>query len=155
MANNPTLDSMVEIFAQGEREKEQVKLGLVLSIGTGVPPAAEMESTEVYIPKISNILSGLLSLPSSIMNLSNLLQVFIAQSTQSDGQETRRARTWCKSMGTSYYRWSPPLGKIYDMSESDMSELTTLMYESHLYILANCGQIDEVARLLLSRGVRN
>ena len=155
MANNPTLDSMVEIFAQGEREKEQVKLGFVLSIGTGVPPAAEMESTEVYIPKISNILSGLLSLPSSIMNLSNLLQVFIAQSTQSDGQETRRARTWCKSMGTSYYRWSPPLGKIYDMSESDMAELTILMYESHLYILANCGQIDEVARLLLSRGVRN
>ncbi len=102
MANNPTLDAMVEIFTQGEREKEEVKIGLVLSIGTGVPPADETGSTEIYMPKISNILSSLLSLPSTIANLSNLIQVFIAQATQSDGQETRRARTWCSSIGASY-----------------------------------------------------
>lgn len=153
MANNPTLDAMVEIFAQGKRENEEVKIGLVLSIGTGIPPADEAGSTEIYIPRISNILSSLLSLPSTIASLSNLIQVFITQSTQSDGQETRRARAWCSSIGAAYHRWSPPLGRVYDMAESDKKELTRLMYEAHLHILENFEEIDQVARLLLSRGV--
>ncbi len=152
MANNPTLDAMVEIYQQGEREKEQVKIGLVVSIGTGVPPPDEAGSMEIYMPRISNILSTLLSLPSTIMNLSNLLQVFISQSTQSDGQETRRAASWCKTIEASYYRWSAPLAKIYDMAESDKAELTQLMFEAHLYTLEKREEMDQVARLLLSRG---
>lgn len=155
MANNPTLDAMTEIFAQGEREDKQVKLGLVLSIGTGVTPATDVRSTEIHVPKLSSFFHSIASLPSDIMHARNLLQVFISQSTQSNGQETQRAQMWCNSVNASYYRWSPPLGKIYDLSESDKAKLTELMYETHLYTLENYAQIDEVARLLLSRGIRS
>ena len=40
MANNPTLDTMVEIFKQGEREGRAARIGLVASIGTGVVPTS-------------------------------------------------------------------------------------------------------------------
>jgi len=154
MANNPTLDAMVEIYAQGKREKQNVKIGLVLSIGSGILPRNEAGLMEIYIPKISNILFSLLRLPWTIKNLSNLLQVFISQSTQSDGQETRRAKSWCESVEASYYRLSPPLAKVYDLAESDKAELTQLMYETHLYVLDKREEIDQVAKLLLSHGSR-
>ena len=78
--------------------------------------------------------------------------MFISQSTQSDGQETRRAKSWCESAEASYYRLSPPLAKVYDLAESDKAELTQLMYETHLYVLDKREEIDQVAKLLLSHG---
>lgn len=154
MANNPTLDAMVEIFAQSEKEEQDVKIGLVVSLGTGIVPPAIGKSTQVYIPKLGGILESIIKLPSTIAGLSNLLEVFISQSTQSEGEEVRKAKTWCKSIGASYYRLSPQFDKDYDMAISEEDVLIDIMYEAHTYILENSKQIDEVARMLLSRGPR-
>ena len=37
MANNPALAAMTDIFNQAEREAKPIELGLVVSVGTGVP----------------------------------------------------------------------------------------------------------------------
>ena len=47
---------MSEIFQQGEREGKDVRLGLALSIGTGVPPSRELENVGVEVPRLRNIL---------------------------------------------------------------------------------------------------
>ena len=157
MANNPTLDAMSEIFDQGEREGKDVRLGLVLSVGTGVPPSRELEDVGVEVPRLRNILKTTPyaighKLADTISGAINLLSQFITQSMRSSGQEVVRAEYWCKSVKTPYFRLSPPLSRKYDLAESDKVVLVQIMYEAHSYIVKNAAQIDAVAKTLLSRG---
>ena len=154
MSNNPTLDAMTEIFQQGKREGEHVRLGLVFSIGTGIMPGAKLKDVGVHVPRLGNLLQSLIHIGSTISGLLNLINQFISQSTQSHGQEVERAEAWCMSMNTHYIRLSPKMSMIYDMAESDKGVLVQLIYESHIYILKNATQIDIVAKVLLSRGPR-
>ena len=152
MSNNPTLDAMAEIFQQGKREGKDVRLGLVFSLGTGIPPTAKLEDVGVQVPRLSNILGSLLNIGDTISGLMNLINQFISQSTQSYGQEVIRARSWCLSLNTPFIRLSPKLSTVYDLSESDKDVLVQIMYEAHIYIVENAAQIDTVAKTLLSRG---
>ena len=152
MSNNPTLDAMTEIFQQGKREGKDVRIGLVFSIGTGVMPGAQLKDVGVHVPRLGNLMRSLLHIGDTISGLLNLINQFIAQSTQSYGQEVDRAEAWCTSMNTPFVRLSPELSKIYDMTESDKDVLVQIMYESHIYIVKNAAQIDTVAKTLLSRG---
>ena len=152
MANNPTLDSMAEILRQGEWEGKRVKIGLVLSIGTGIPIAKHLEHVGVHRPcGAGSILKSLAKGYSSFRGLVNLFHQFCSQSTQSDGQEVERANAWCKAMGAHYVRLSPELSRDYDFGETDSVILTELMYEGHIYALEQREKIDQVARLLLKR----
>ena len=55
MANNPTLVAMSEIFHQGKREGKDVRLGLVFSIGTGIPPSVKLNEIGVEQIKLKNV----------------------------------------------------------------------------------------------------
>ena len=147
MANNPTVDAMVEIFSQ----EEKAKLGLVVSIGTGVAPSAKVDNVGILVPNLQNALKSIPKLVQTFSGLSNLLQLFIAQSTRSDGQEVSRARMWCKSLNVPYFRFSPDVEKLVDLAENDKVVLTDLMYQGALYNLGIAKEIDAVARYLLSR----
>ena len=150
MANNPTLDSMAEILRQGEWEGKRANIGLVLSIGTGIPIAKHLEHVGVHRPcGAGSILKSLMKGYSSFRGLVNLFNQFCSQSTQSDGQEVERADAWCKAMGAHYVRLSPELSRDYDFGETDSVILTELMYEGHIYDLEQRDRIDQVARLLL------
>ena len=152
MANNPTLDTMAEIFQQGKREGKDVRLGLVFSIGTGNKPSRELEDVGVEVPRLRDILSDPQKIGDIISGMWNLLGQFVTQSMQSSGQEVVRAESWCMSMNTPYVRLSPFLSRKYDLAESEKDALVELMYEAHKYIIENAAQIDTVAKTLLSRG---
>ena len=156
MANNPTLDSLAEIFHQGEWERKTVNVRLVLSIGTGIPIARQLEHIGVHRPNgASSIFKSLTKAPDSFRGLVNLFNQLCSQSTRSDGQEVERADAWCKAMGAHYVRLSPELSRDYDFEETDNVTLTELMYEGHIYALEQREKLDQVARLLLKRAPIN
>ena len=151
MANNPTIDAMVEIFSQAEREGVKAKLGLVVSIGTGIAPSAKVDNVGILVPNLQNAVKSIPKLIQTFSGLSHLLQLFIAQSTKCDGEEVERARVWCKSLDVPYFRFSAPVEKLVDLAENDKVVLTDLMYQGALYNLSIAKEIDAVARYLLSR----
>ena len=154
MANNPTLDAMAEIVTQEEKEGSGAKLALVVSIGTGVLPHAEVEDVAIFVPNLTNPVKAIINLPDTLSALSSFLNLLIAQATVSNGQETTRASAWCKSLGIPYYRFSAPLSKIIDLAENDKKILTDMMYQGHMYLLHNAKQVDTIARYLLSRSLK-
>ena len=152
MSNNPTLDAMSEIFQQSKREGTDARLGLVFSIGTGVPPSVKLNDVGVAVPRLGNLMRDIANLGKTVSGLMNLVNQFISQSTQSSGQEVVKAESWCMSMNTPYVRLSPPLSKNFDLAESRKSAIVQFMFEAHTYILKKYAEIDTVAKTLLSRG---
>lgn len=151
MANNPTLDAMVEILSQTDKEGSDARLALVVSIGTGVFPTTEVEDLSIFVPNLTNAFKAIVNLPATLSALGSFLNLFISQATASYGQETTRADVFCRSMGIPYYRLSAPLSKVIDLAETDKTVLTDMMYQGHLYLLRSGRQIDMIARYLLSR----
>lgn len=154
MANNPTLDAMAEIFNEIEKEGNNAKLALVVSIGTGIPPSAEVEDVHIYVPNLTNPLKAIVNLPDTLSALGNFLNLLIAQATVSNGQEIVRTSAWCKSLGTQYYRLSPELDKVIDLTENDKKVLTDMMYQGSMYLLTKVKDIDMIARYLLSQSMK-
>lgn len=155
IANNPTLTALTEITNQGEKEGKRAKIGLVLSLGTGIPPTKTYKEVSTYIPHL-----GLKSIGHAITHLSDVvsgdlhtINQFISVATQSDGIVVEQARAWCKNMpGAVYRRFSPQLPNRYGIGEVDTPTLIAIMYEGFKYALQNKTEIDEVAKILLSRG---
>ena len=145
MANNPTLDAMSEIVNQADRDGSDAKLALVASIGTGVPPLSPVDN--VGSLKFTSV-KDIPKIPSAAYNLLNLL---ISQATISNGQETVRAKAWCKTLGIPYYRLSAPLEEVIDATENNKKVLTDMMFQGNKYLMENAKQVDTIARHLLSR----
>ena len=152
MANNPTLDAMSEIQSQEEEEKSGRKLAFVVSLGTGVfPPPPKVDDVGIYVPHLSNMYHAFLNIGNTMSAVVNFLHVLINQATISNGQEVVRAEAWCNSLGVPYFRISPELKEVVDLTESDEGVLTNMMFEAYKYHLKNYQRIDFVARSLLSR----
>ena len=151
MANNPTLDAMTEIIEQAEKEGKEAKIGLVVSLGTGVMPRADNEDVGVFVPNLKNVSQVLFRLRETLSAVTNMLHLFVSQATISDGQEVVRARAWCKTAGVPYYRLSVSMDKPIDLTEVDKAVLTDMLYRCTLYLYDNAEQVDAIARLLLSR----
>ena len=152
MANNPTLDAMAEIQSQEEEEKSGRKLALVVSLGTGIfPPTTKVDDVGIYIPNLSNMYHAFLNIGNTMSAMVNFLHVLINQATISNGQEVVRAEAWCNSLGVPYFRISPKMKNVIDITENDEGVLTNMMFEAYKEHLKNYKQIDFVARSLLSR----
>ena len=151
MANNPTLDAMAEIVTQTEKEGSNGKLALVVSVGTGVLPSAEVEDVGIFVPNLTNAFKAIVNLPDTLSALGSFLNLLISQATVSNGQETIRAEAWCKSLGIPYYRLSVELKEVIDLAESDKGVLTDMLYKGNLYLLEKVKEVDTIARYLLSR----
>ena len=158
MANNPTLDALAEIVDEGRKESKEIKVGLVLSIGTGFAPFEKVKDFDVYVPHLKHallhLLKDILLLGKDAVGLYHLVKVFIAQSTHTGGQALRRAEAWCNTLKAPYFRLSAEYEKTYPLGEYKLVPLTEIMYAGHKYALQNMKKIDEVARILLTRGAR-
>lgn len=149
LANNPTLASMADIFKRGKKEGKEVKLGCVLSLGTGIPPSQVVKNIEVFVPGFS--LKTFTSIHSSLLGLNSLLSHFIENTTQSNGEIVREAEAWCESLGAQYYRMSMPLMKDVDPDITSIDVLIDLAFEAEIYILKEHVMIDNIAKTLLSK----
>ena len=159
MANNPTLSALTDIINQGKKEKKEVKIGFVLSVGTGKVPVTDHEKVGVSLPHLGEVgfakFMSLFSIRDTVSGLVLLVNQFISQATASDGMVTDIADAWCTTMGTKYHRFAPNLTRIYGIAEVDKPALTEIMYDGHVYALQHTKEIDEVARILLTRGTVN
>ena len=148
MANNPTLDALVEIFEEGKKLDRPVELGCVLSIGSGYGPPKPVDNIDFFIPSATSAVTKLRENISSLVNLLNLL---IAQVTRSDGSEVKRAQTWCELLGVPYFRFSPPLHDNIGPTVTDMNVMCKMLFNTEKYVLESSQQIDRIAKLLLAR----
>jgi calcium-independent phospholipase A2 len=149
MANNPTLDALVEMQLQIEKEETQLKIGCVLSLGTGHACPKPIENVDVFVPRLT--FKAISSIQETLSGIHSLVDMFINQVTQSDGQEVERARGWCKSMETSYYRLSPQLMENVDPLSFDEESIINMLYEDQKYLLNQPEVIDSIAKRLLSK----
>ena len=150
MANNPTLDSMTEVYSHARKEGLQtVKIGCVISLGTGVPPTTHLkEGVNIIKPHCLSLISNLFH---DAEALKDLVDLFIAQSTTSYGQEVDRSRAWCESIGAPFFRFSPPIDNIM-LDETDDKKLIKMLFRTMMYTLEHTAEYEQLAHLLLSRG---
>ena len=146
MANNPTLDTMVEMTKQARIEGHSLKLRCVLSLGSGVTESVPVNNVDVINPSLLNFHQ----IGHNISSLKNLVSLILTQVTQSNGQETERARAWCDMIGASYFRLSPDHISEVALDASDPLELMQPLFAAYMYTLKRAESIDEIARTLLS-----
>ena len=111
VANNPTLAALTEIVDLGKKERRNIKFGLVLSVGTGIPPTTDYKSVDARIPHLSlkSLADTILHIGKTVSGNIHLINQFVSQSTQSNGLVVDAADAWCTTMGTKYCRFSPKL----------------------------------------------
>ena len=143
MSNNPTIDLMTEVFSH-EQGGEGVKIGCVISLGTGIPPITRPSGSVNVVTK------GLFDYCRDIKAMKNLINLFIAQCTTSYGQEVDRSRAWCESIRAPFFRFSPHIKDIL-LDETDDSKLIEMLYDTMVYTLNNKAEFDQLAKLLLTK----
>ena len=150
MANNPTLAAMADIFRHENENSKPAKTGFVLSVGSGyLRSPKKVDNFEVYVPGFTLGIMG--TLLNSSLGLMSLLNHFVEQSTQSDGQVTREAKCWCESIGARYDRLSPPLVEDVAPDMKSLQELVDVLYETEMYVLSEYKRIDRIAKTILSK----
>ena len=150
MANNPTLAAMADIFRHESEKPKPAKTGFVLSVGSGyLRTPKKVDNFEVYVPGFTFDIMG--TLLNSSLGLMSLLNHFVEQSTQSDGQVTQEAKCWCESIGAGYERLSPPLVEDIPPDMKSVQELVDVLYETEMYVLSEYKRIDRIAKTILSK----
>ena len=150
MANNPTLPVMAEIFNQAKKDNEEVKIGCVLSLGTGYSRYPQkVNDFEVFVPGITLDIFKKLAISSK--GILNLLSHFVEQTTQSDGECVCQAKSWCQSIGAEYFRFSLPFNVAVAPDIKKTKKFVSLLYEAELYILEEYEKIDQAAKVILSK----
>ena len=147
IVNNPTMDAIVEILRESDKEGKPAKLGCVLSIGTGKAPVQYVDNVAITMPTFS--LSALRDIPSNISAVKNMAGIVMEELTKSDGEEIIRAETICKAFGSSYYRMTPQLKSNINLVEGDINKIIDIMYDCLLYLQSEREKIDQIARQLL------
>ena len=72
------------------------------------------------------------------------------QCTESKGRSVDRARAWCFSMGTPFFRFNPPLATATGLDEARDPYLFRMLWETDVYIKENQDKIEQLANLLNS-----
>ena len=144
IANNPTLDAMAEVLLSEAKEGRNVKIGCVVSLGTGVVPVVPAKEISIVTPHD----------PSDVLHdieaAKNLLELFIDQTTLHGGPDITRAQAWCDSMGTPYFRFSPPVDNI-ELNETDDAKLIKMLFDTMIYTFKKRDEIDKLARILVTK----
>ena len=150
MANNPALDTLVEVVGEEEKANHKLNVGLLLSLGTGYIPAKTVEKMETFVPGIMSF-KMFASIPDTLCGLASLLDLLVTQVTQSDGQAVQRTRAWCQTMNTPFYRISPVLSEPIDPLSNDEKKIINMLYEAQKNILQRPDEIDAIAKIILTK----
>nr|XP_054763799.1 delphilin-like [Lytechinus pictus] len=151
IANNPSLDALTEIQeyymykrAQGETVR---KIGAVVSLGTGLMPLKPIAHVEIMRP---NSAVDLLSAAKSLAGGANLIDIMVEQVSESRMRAVDRARAWCYSIGTPFFRFSPPLSQDITMDETRDHVLLKMLFDTQCYIQKNKENIQQMTDLINS-----
>ncbi|XP_074620294.1 85/88 kDa calcium-independent phospholipase A2-like [Acropora palmata] len=146
IANNPTLDVMTDIhkYNTSVRGEQAVPMGLIVSLGTGIPPPAHVPSFDVFKPE------SVLDATNVLMGARALGELLIDQATATHGPVVERARAWCQMVGLPYYRFSSPMSYDVGLDETDDRVLVQMLWETRVYVLQHFNEFRELANKLTS-----
>ncbi|XP_030855220.1 85/88 kDa calcium-independent phospholipase A2 isoform X1 [Strongylocentrotus purpuratus] len=151
IANNPTLDALTEIqeyYMYKKSQGEPVrKIGAVVSLGTGLTALKPIAHVEIMRP---NSAVDLLSAAKSLAAGANLIDIMVEQVTESRMRAVDRARAWCFSIGTPFFRFSPPLSQEISMDETRDHVLSKMLFDTQCYIQKNKEDIQQMTDLIIS-----
>lgn len=146
IANNPTLDVLTDIHKYNStvRGDQACPFGVVVSLGTGVPPPMRVTSFDVFKPEsiwdATNVLLGARALG----------ELLVDQATATHGPVVERARAWCQMVGVPYYRFSSPMSSDVGLDETDDRILVKMLWETRVYVLQNFKEFTELGKKLTS-----
>uniref|UniRef100_A0AC35GL51 Phospholipase A2 n=1 Tax=Panagrolaimus sp. PS1159 TaxID=55785 RepID=A0AC35GL51_9BILA len=148
MSNNPLLDLLSEIDLWNstnrfKRIHQQVRVGCILSIGTGVIPNIPFDPQQLEIS--TNPYAAALA-------IKNLGVIIVDQVTATEGAPVNRALAWCSNSRTPFFRLSSPLFKEIAMDTKDDADLARMMWECVEYTYENQAYIEKMALLLKKIG---
>ncbi|XP_041093782.1 85/88 kDa calcium-independent phospholipase A2 isoform X2 [Polyodon spathula] len=149
LANNPTLDAMTEIHEYNRalkhkgRGSDALRLGVVVSLGTGKPPQVAVNSVDVFRP------SNPFELAKSFVGAKELGRMLVDCCTDSDGRAVDRARAWCEMTDIAYFRLSPQFSSEVLLDEIEDAVLVNMLWETQIYVYEQREQIQHLARWLL------
>lgn len=146
IANNPTLDVMTDIhkYNSSVRGDQAFPMGLIVSLGTGVPPPAHVPSFEVFKPE------SVLDATNVLLGARALGELLVDQVTATHGPVVERAKAWCQMLGVPYYRFSSPMSSDVGLDETDDRVLVKMLWETRVYIMQHFNEFTELAKKLTS-----
>ena len=144
IANNPTVDALVDIkkhFKEHQRE-DKLRVKAVISLGCGYIHPAPLE-----IPQQSWI-QKILDLPNGVAII-RVLELLVGQIIQPPEEVVERGEVFAEAIGAKYFRVNPIIGQI-NFVESDDTKLIDMVYTSMLYMLENyTEQMDRVLEAVM------
>uniref|UniRef100_A0AC35TXJ3 Phospholipase A2 n=1 Tax=Rhabditophanes sp. KR3021 TaxID=114890 RepID=A0AC35TXJ3_9BILA len=150
ISNNPTSDLISEVEMWNNANKLNgtpercVKIGCLLSVGTGVIPTIPLD------PSNMEISANPLAFSVAIKTLGVML---VEQVTATDGAIVDRGQAWCTSIDVPFFRLSAPLFKDIAMDTKDDLELSRMMWESIEYYHSKRECIVKLCALLKKIGM--
>ena len=146
LAVNPTQHALHDIHVYDNR-----KIGLVLSLGTGVfKPALSDDGLDVMKPRLSHFISDIHSDIKFVKSLLRMLTANIVNPTDS----VLHSKAWCESTGAVFHRLSPPLSVRHELDEKSDEAFVLFFYETYLYLLESEDAISKISYQLLDHGPR-
>lgn len=145
LATNPTQHALHDIHVYDRK-----KVGLVLSLGTGVFKPSPNETIDLVKPRLTHLVSDLQHDIKFLKSLKCMLTANIVNSEDT----VQHSKCWCESQGGVFHRLSPPLTQRYELDEKSDESFVMFFYETYLYLLGIDSQINDIAQQLLNGGTR-
>uniref|UniRef100_A0A914XK57 phospholipase A2 n=1 Tax=Plectus sambesii TaxID=2011161 RepID=A0A914XK57_9BILA len=148
IANNPALDLIAETHLWNtalqytdQPDSDQLTIGCLLSIGTGVIEPQPMSMMDINLSLVGNPFSV-------VAAMKNLGVILLDQVTATEGVPVSRSRSWCHSLGVPYFRLCAPLSKDVQLDTKNDPEIAQMMWEAMEYTLQRKKEIGELVELL-------
>ncbi|VBB27086.1 unnamed protein product [Acanthocheilonema viteae] len=130
MSNNPTLDLLSDIHTYNaaciKAKKETIRIGCIISLGTGQAPHEELGNMKWNFGVPGGLIEGV-SMFQDLMSLKNLL---VEQITASNGPCVTRARSWAHDQSIPFFRFSPSLSSHVDLDESNNKVIVGFLWDT-------------------------
>jgi calcium-independent phospholipase A2 len=168
IANNPTTDTIIDMYDHAKKEDKKLELKFVLSLGTGIACEPKQIDDVDFEPsrmgkcvakiadffhahKIGKDIDGALTVTHNSKAFTDLLEIVSAQIVQPNGQVLRRAEFVCEQVGAKYHRINPAIPKTSFLT-TDNAKIIDMIYNVMKYMLENCRQqIDPVLDYIYGR----
>ncbi|CAB4016713.1 85 88 kDa calcium-independent phospholipase A2 isoform X2 [Paramuricea clavata] len=146
IANNPTMDliSFMHSFYKNAQPKAPPhdtckKVGLVFSLGTGVPPEVPVTNIDVLRP------TSVSDVAKIAFGAQALVEILVEQATSSKGAVVDRAASWCEMIDVFYRRMNPQIYSGVSFDEKDDQVLVNMLWECQVFIFERRHILKEVA----------
>lgn len=104
-----------------------VRLGCMLTLGTGKAPVAESKTIDLDLPTRIRDVGKVFNVIDSVVHLKSVL---IEQVASADGTAVSRARAWAHSLPVPFFRYSPHLPEAIDLAETRNSVLIEMLWQT-------------------------